>query len=101
MPNCPPYYKPHPAMPRVRTPDRRASAPDRGYDANWVKLRAWYIARHPMCEYPGCQRAGQIVDHIQPVRVAPSLRLDADNLQTLCRPCHGLKTAADLRKERR
>lgn len=99
MPNHPPYYKPHPALPRVRTPDSRASAPDRGYDHDWVKLRAWHIARQPLCVR--CKRPGEIVDHIIPISENPALRLRADNLQTLCRVCHGVKTAADLRKERR
>jgi len=103
MPNRPALYRPYniPAAPRVRQPDRRATAPERGYDTAWGKLRAWWINRNPMCAWPGCQQPGAIVDHIEPVRVAPARRLDLDNLQTLCRSHHGVKTARDLRKEGR
>ena len=53
MPNSPAYYKPYtlPAStPRQRRPDTRPSAPSRGYDADWAKLRRMYINRHPMCQ---------------------------------------------------
>lgn len=103
MPKSPAYYKPYtlPPQPRIRPRDYRASAPERGYDAAWAKLRNTYIARHPMCQFTGCQQPGEIVDHIKPIVTHPHLRLDMDNLQTLCRSHHGVKTAADLRKERK
>jgi 5-methylcytosine-specific restriction endonuclease McrA len=33
------------------------------------------------------------VHHIKPVRLAPDLALDPDNLVTLCRSCHGRREA--------
>ena len=39
------------------------------------------------------------VDHIVPFKGKDDpLRLDETNLQSLCRPCHATKTAADYRK---
>ena len=39
-----------------------------------------------------------MVDHIIPVRVDWSLRLDINNLQSLCDPCHAIKTLKDKDK---
>lgn len=36
-----------------------------------------------------------MVDHIIPIRQRPDLRLAWRNLQSLCDPCHRVKTAAD------
>ncbi|MDO6448097.1 HNH endonuclease [Oceanobacillus profundus] len=38
------------------------------------------------------------VDHIIPVKVDWSLRLDINNCQPLCHDCHNKKTAEDKRK---
>ena len=100
MPTRPAYYKPYdiPPQPRVRKSDKRATAPERGYDGSWAKLREMWIARHPMCQWDGCQQPGAIVDHIEPISSAPHRRLDIENLQTLCRSHHGVKTARDLKR---
>lgn len=100
MPTRPAYHKPYtlPDTPRVRAIDTRPSAPSRGYDGTWAKLRRMYIDRHPMCEWRGCTQAGDIVDHIQPISTAPHRRLDPTNLQTLCHSHHGVKTARDLKR---
>ena len=36
-----------------------------------------------------------MVDHIEPIKIAWSLRLDISNLQPLCDACHNAKTAID------
>lgn len=36
------------------------------------------------------------VDHIRPVRSAPELSFDLDNLQCLCARCHSRKTADEV-----
>ena len=82
-------------MPRVRRPDTRATSTERGYDGRWSKLRNWYIRQHPICQWRGCTQPAAIVDHIIPIDEAPELRLKADNLQSLCRSHHGVKTARD------
>lgn len=100
MPFAPPSYRPHPAQPRVRRPDTRLTAPERGYDADWARLRNIYIKKHPICQWPGCRKPAGIVDHILPISERPDLRLVVDNLQSLCRSHHGVKTAVDMRKAR-
>ncbi len=69
----------------------RGSRHERGYDSLWVRNRRMYLAGHPLCER--CEAAGRtvaasLVHHRNPIASAPSLRLDADNLQALCRDCH-------------
>lgn len=39
-----------------------------------------------------------MVDHIIPISVDWSKRLDVDNLQSLCNKCHAIKTADDKRR---
>ena len=79
--------------------DTRPTAAKRGYDKTWKRLRAYYLSRHPMCE--SCQtRPAELVDHIIPLK-AGGARLDEDNLQALCRKCHGYKTAVEDPKHKR
>jgi 5-methylcytosine-specific restriction protein A len=82
---------------------RRPTAPERGYDSRWRKLRTWYIKRHPLCEdcwdEEGVVNARDIeVDHIIPIKVRPDLRLEATNLRSRCRSHHQRKTNADKRR---
>ncbi len=69
----------------------RDSPKDRGYGWDWDRLAARYRRNNPICEE--CERRGRIelmvhVDHMIPVADAPELRLDEDNLQSLCLDCH-------------
>lgn len=77
----------------------RGSSTSRGYDSDWRNARDWHIGEHPLCaecERQGIVKAGEHVDHIIPFRgIEDPLRLDADNLQTLCRECHSRKTARE------
>jgi len=73
----------------------RASAWARGYDKEWHHLRRAHLALEPRCA--ACAALGRaipatIVDHIIAVVERPDLRLDPDNLQSLCKPCHDAKT---------
>lgn len=44
-----------------------------------------------------CGARGRLeVDHIKPIRSAPELVFDLDNLQTLCVPCHSKKTREEI-----
>lgn len=69
----------------------RESAARRGYDRRhqWWRLRV--LARDPICV--NCQAAQATeADHIMPI-ARGGARLDLDNGQGLCKPCHSKKTA--------
>lgn len=93
MPNKPRTFKGgrSPQSKRWADPSRK-TAQQRGYDSAWTKLRNAYIAEHPDCEI--CHAAGKLVeaeqvDHIKPFKgVGDPLRLDWDNLRSVCLSCH-------------
>jgi 5-methylcytosine-specific restriction protein A len=67
---------------------RRPSAARRGYNGEWRKASREYLARHPHCRMPGCNRLASLVDHIIPHRGNDRLFWDRTNWQPLCTPCH-------------
>lgn len=81
---------------KARFDKKRPSATARGLGADWRKLRAEHLKRHPWCRLCGAQATD--VDHIVPRRIAPERRLDPTNLQSLCKSCH---SGAKQREERR
>ena len=77
---------------------KRAPSSRRGYGAQWRKLRRWHLAGEPlcvMCKDNGIATQAEIVDHIRPISFGGD-PLAVDNLQSLCRKCHGKKTARDM-----
>ena len=79
-------------------PDNRPSAYRRGYDGKWKKLRAYHLASHPlcvMCAGLSYVKMAGIVDHIIPHKGDNKLRLDPNNLQSLCKMHHDHKTATE------
>lgn len=76
---------------------RRGSRHERGYGTAWDKLRKAILARDGGLCQP-CMRMGRvtlanIVDHI--LNKASGGTDDDANLQTICRPCHDVKTAGE------
>lgn len=76
----------------------RGTATARGYDSAWRRLRAAYAAAHHWCE--DCEAKGErvpvaIVDHVRPHRGDDVLRLDWNNLRSLCRSHHQSKTTRE------
>lgn len=74
----------------------RGSAHDRGYGADWRRLRARVLAEEPLCRH--CLRDGRVtaatdVDHI--TAKARGGTDDRANLQPLCHQCHSRKTATE------
>lgn len=70
---------------------REGTTGERGYDYQWQRLRARYLAHHPLCE--DCDEQGMVkpaseVHHIATIADAPERRLDWANLVALCTPCH-------------
>lgn len=79
----------------------RGTAWQAGYDADWNKVRDAQLDKQPLCQH--CDRRGYVVpatevDHIKPFQgKADPLRLDPNNLQSLCHSCHVVKTNEDKR----
>lgn len=74
----------------------RDPAINRRYGAAWRKIRAHYLAAHPLCE--DCQQQGRStpaaeVHHILPLGHGGSH--DETNLRALCKPCHSRQSAKD------
>lgn len=75
---------------------KRESAAKRGYDRQWRNVRKAKIEQDPLCE--DClqdQRStpAKEVHHIRKIIDAPELRLEIDNLMSLCERCHDIRTA--------
>jgi len=67
----------------------------------WIDLRGWVLARHPLCvvcRAHGITTAATEVDHIVPRRDGGPDTFD--NLQSLCGPCHKIKTVEDSRRRK-
>jgi len=66
------------------------------YDYRWRKIRATYIAKHPLCEQ--CKLAGRLtpaqeVHHKKPLADGGTHAID--NLMSLCTSCHSTITAKE------
>lgn len=63
--------------------------------AKWQRTRLIKLAESPLCEIclvSGMTTPAVHVDHIVPLSGDYSKRLDYNNLQSLCHPCHSRKT---------
>jgi 5-methylcytosine-specific restriction endonuclease McrA len=81
-----PHHKPKPS-PRTRP----ASSTKQGYGSDWQRVRIQILIRdHWTCAYCGKPLLGPdaTVDHVIPIDIAPSLRLDPSNLVAACRRCN-------------
>lgn len=90
-----PHHKPH-----HRPCDQwRERSDKRGYDTVWKNLRNAFIEENPLCRH--CEERGLMtlateVDHIRPFQgINDPLRLNSENLQSLCHSCHVTKTYRD------
>ena len=58
----------------------------------WARLRQQVLDRdHYVCQYCG-QPNSKTVDHVIPIEYDSKLKASLDNLATICRKCHRLKT---------
>ena len=75
----------------------RGTTSQRGYDSAWEKLRSAKLSTDPFCQIQThCQGMLAVeVDHRVKIRNRPELRLEWDNLQSTCIPCHRAKTARE------
>lgn len=75
---------------RVSEAAREGSSTSRGYDWKWRMLRKKHLEEHPACP---CGAPAEMVHHVNPVSLAPHLRLSTLNLASMCRRCHALEHA--------
>ena len=76
----------------------RGTAAERGYGARWQKARLGFLRHHPLCaecERRGLVTAATVVDHNEPHRGDMARFWDPTNWQSLCTPCHNVKTARE------
>lgn len=82
---------------RIKTADLTVSANLRTRGHKWMRIRNGVFQRdNGLCQT--CMRAGRFtvaeeVDHI--VRLADGGTDADDNLASICKPCHAIKTAAE------
>lgn len=87
-PECAPYDK---WLQKKYDQDRGNSA-ERGYDAAWRKVRELKLSQDPLCQMcldeDNHIKSATMVHHIKPIETHPELRLDMDNLMSLCNRHH-------------
>ena len=76
----------------------RPGAAQRGYGAEWRRVRKRFLETHPLCVE--CLKEGRYVratdlDHIRAHRGDPKLFWDPSNWQPLCHSHHSKKTARE------
>ena len=87
--------KRRPCSCRTLTERSRKSSWKRGYDRDWANVREKKLAMNPICEdclTQGLATPAIDVHHVKKVSENPDLRLDLDNLRSLCKPCHSVRT---------
>lgn len=88
----------------------KESRQSRGYGAAWERVRKVVLQRDAglcqVCLRKNAYTAGNIVDHIVSKAKAAALRWgqaridDPANLQTICKPCHDIKTEQEQGKKK-
>ncbi len=85
----------HEASRRAEYDKSRPTSAQRGYGADWRRVRDEVLAEHPQCATPGCHARAVEVHHLRSVRKYPHLRLEKSNLSPLCKRCHSSTTAIE------
>lgn len=76
-------------------PRARGTTKERGYDADWKRLRLLHLTAEPLCRPCSAMKRyvpATVVDHIKDIATHPQLRLVDENLQSMCAQCHNRKT---------
>lgn len=71
---------------KARFDKKRPSARARGYNVDWQKARAEFLAIHPICTR--CDNPATIVHHSVPHRGDPKLFWKKSGWLPVCQPCH-------------
>ena len=97
VPFSPPKHRPAGYQPRADRRHRydlaRGAEHSKWYGRRWQKLRAAYLAQHPLCAC-GCNRPAEVVHHVKAHRGDADLLYAWDNLQALTKACHDRITGA-------
>ncbi len=69
---------------------------ERGYGWDWQQLRANVLRQQPLCK--DCEAKGMVtpateVHHVTKIKHRPDMRMEVENLMTLCGRCHDERTA--------
>lgn len=86
------YCEKHKKQEQQRQDQQRGTATQRGYDANWRRIRRMILIEEPLCRE--CMKHGVIkpatdVHHID----GDVSTMNRDNLEPLCHECHSRHTA--------
>ncbi len=73
---------------------RRGSARQRGYDAEWQAFRADFLKLNPICSVEHCTAPATDIDHITALRDGGG-KLDPRNCRPFCHPHHSQRTMRD------
>lgn len=68
----------------------------RGYTAQWRVAAKAFLREHPLCRLCSFRKlvvSATLVDHVHPHNGDQALFWDQSNWQSLCKTCHGMKTA--------
>lgn len=100
MPKAAPRHRPNfPAARRYCPPEAKPqSSTARGYGYRWQQYRKQFLSVHPLCvqcQVDGRVTGATVVDHITPHKGNQTLFWGPSNHQSLCKPCHDRKTAAE------
>lgn len=83
----------------------RGKTYDRGYDADWRRVRHLKLVSDPYCQNHlrlGVQAIATQVHHIRPFKGKQDpLRLDINNLQSVCAECHARLSAQESNSRKR
>jgi HNH endonuclease. len=81
----------------------KTSSTARGYNYEWQRYRADFIAAHPLCAIrgAGCTLATTVVDHVIPHRGDAALFWNPANHQSACDHCHNTHKQRQERKAQR
>jgi 5-methylcytosine-specific restriction protein A len=92
----PRYCAEHLRQIRAHQDEQRGTAAERGYDAEWQRLRREYLRQHPLCT-----QCGEIATHVHHIiRVRDGGTNDWSNLRGLCARHHNAETMRHDVKER-
>jgi len=96
------YCDEHAPLARRFYDRQRGSSAARGYDSAWERIadrrRHLDCGLCQPCLAEGFVTASAIVDHIIPIHIRPDWRLEINNTQVICHPCHTCKTSEDTKR---